>query len=92
MAILKKTVLTEKSSKSINDNIYTFEVDSTVNKIQVKNEIQSKYNVSVESVNILNRLGKKTRRGLIKGQRADRKLAYVKLKDGQSIDAIKGLF
>jgi large subunit ribosomal protein L23 len=92
MSILKKPILTEKSSKSIANNIYTFEVDSSVNKIQVKNEIQTRYSVSVESVNILNRLGKKTRRGLIKGQRSDRKLAYVKLKDGQSIDLIKGLF
>ncbi len=92
MGILRKPILTEKSSKSITNNIYTFEVDPSVNKIQVKNEIQTKYSVSVERVNILNRIGKKTRRGLIKGQRADRKLAYVKLKDGQSIDLIKGLF
>jgi large subunit ribosomal protein L23 len=92
MILLKKPIITEKSAKLIQENVYTFEINEDVNKIQLKNFIQSKFNVVVEKVNLLNRLGKKTKRGAIKGQKADRRIAYVTLKTGHTIDSIKGLF
>ena len=53
--VLKKPVLTEKSLLlQQNENKYTFDVDLTANKTEVKVAVEKMFDVKVESVNIMN--------------------------------------
>ena len=69
---------------------YGFIVKPEANKIEIKNEIESLYNVTVLDVNTIRYAGKRnsryTKAGLIKGQKNAFKKAIVTLKDGDTID------
>ena len=60
------------------------------NKIEIKNEVESLYNVTVINVNTVRYAGKRqsryTRAGLVKGQKNAYKKAIVTLKEGDTID------
>ena len=85
--VLKKPVLTEKSLLlQQNENKYTFDVDVTANKIEVKQAVEKMFDVKVESVNIMNVKPKTKRMGRYVGKTKRRKKAIVKLKEGYSID------
>ncbi len=59
--ILKRPVITEKSSEAMAEDKYTFDVDTRVNKTQVKMAVEEIFNVKVASVNIMNYKPKKKR-------------------------------
>ncbi|HCW9060751.1 TPA: 50S ribosomal protein L23 [Staphylococcus aureus] len=80
--ILKRPVITEKSSEAM---AYTFDVDTRVNKTQVKMAVEEIFNVKVASVNIMNYKPKKKRMGRYQGYTNKRRKAIVTLKEG-SID------
>jgi len=69
---------------------YGFIVKPEANKLEIKKEIESLYNVTVVDVNTMVFSGKRSRRftraGLIKGQKSSFKKAIVTLKEGDSID------
>lgn len=81
----KMTAITEKQN-----NKFGFIVRPDANKIEIKKEVEEKYNVNVVAVNTMNYNGKTksryTRAGLIKGRTKAFKKAIVTLKDGESID------
>ena len=52
--IIKAPVITEKSAHLADNNVYTFKVDKRANKTQIKQVIEAKFGVKVESVNTLN--------------------------------------
>ena len=79
-------VVTEKSMTLKNNNVYTFKVASSANKIQIKDAIESTFKVKVVSVNTLNTKPKKKRVGKYSGFRKTYKKAIVKLADGSSIE------
>ena len=64
---------------------YTFDVDTRVNKTQVKIAVEEIFDVKVESVNIMNYKPKKNVWAVIQGYTNKRRKAIVKLKEG-SID------
>ena len=85
--VLKKPVLTEKSLLlQQNENKYTFDVDVTANKTEVKVAVEKMFDVKVEKVNIMNVKPKTKRMGRYVGKTNRRKKAIVKLKEGYSID------
>ena len=85
--VLKKPVLTEKSLLlQQNENKYTFDVDVTANKIEVKQAVEKMFDVKVESVNIMNVKPKTKRMGRYVGKTNKRKKAIVKLKEGYEIN------
>ncbi|MDS8798246.1 50S ribosomal protein L23, partial [Streptococcus pneumoniae] len=55
--ILKRPVITERSSEVMAEKKYTFEVDVRANKTQVKHAVQEVFGVQVEKVNIMNYKG-----------------------------------
>lgn len=57
--ILKRPVITEKSSEAMAEDKYTFDVDTRVNKTQVKIAVEEIFDVKVDSVNIMNYKPKK---------------------------------
>jgi large subunit ribosomal protein L23 len=69
---------------------YGFIVSPEANKLQIKEEVESLYNVTVVGVNTLRYAGKRSQRytkaGLIRGQKAAFKKAIVTLKEGDTID------
>ena len=91
MSVLIKPVITEKmTAESERFNRFGFIVDKNANKIQIKQEIESVYDVKVESVRTMICIGKKrnrgTKSGFISGKTKTVKKAIVQLSEGDSID------
>ena len=85
--IIFEPIVSEKSYDLIEDeNTYTFVVDRRSNKTEIKQAIASIFDVTVLSVNTINRKGKVKRTGHLLGKRKDTKRAIVKLADGDKID------
>lgn len=84
--IIKAPVITEKSAKLSENNVYTFKVDKKANKTQIKQVIEAKFNVKVESVNTLNTKPKAKRVGRYTGKTKTYKKAIVKLAEGSKIE------
>ncbi len=76
----KATLLNQKLRKLV------LKVHPQANKMQIKEALQRLFNVKVEKVNTLNRVGKsrRVRRTIIEGSITKR--VYVTLKEGYSID------
>lgn len=79
-------VVSEKSYSLIDEGRYTFLVHPSSNKTEIKQAIESIFGVKVDSVNTLNRKGKRKRFGRVMGKRSDTKRAIVTLAEGESID------
>jgi large subunit ribosomal protein L23 len=88
--IIIAPVVSEKSYSELNKNWYTFLVHPDANKTAIKIAIQQIFNVRVETVNTLNRQGKRKRTKTGWGKRKDTKRAIVKLADGDRIEAFGG--
>ncbi|NHB12453.1 50S ribosomal protein L23, partial [Burkholderia cepacia] len=65
--VLKRPVITEKSSEAMAEDKYTFDVDTCANKTQVKIAVEEIFDVKVDSVNIINYKPKKKRMGRYQG-------------------------
>jgi len=69
---------------------YAFIVRPEANKLEIKNEVEALYNVTVESVNTMRYAGKRSQRytkaGLVKGHKSAFKKVIVTLKSGDEID------
>ena len=88
--IIIAPVVSEKSYTELNKNWYTFLVHPDANKTAIKIAIQQIFNVRVESVNTMNRQGKRKRTRTGFGKRKDTKRALVKLAEGDRIEAFGG--
>lgn len=85
--ILKGPVISEKSTLAAEKNSrVVFKVLKQATKQQIKSAVEKMFNVEVESVNVLNVIGKEKRFGRSLGKRSDWKKAYVKLKPGYDIE------
>lgn len=85
--VLKKPVLTEKSMiLQAEENKYTFDVDMNANKIEIKQAVETMFNVKVESVNVMNVKAKAKRMGKYEGKTNRRRKAIVKLAEGSTIN------
>lgn len=84
--IIKAPIVTEKTNGLASENVYVFKVDNKANKTQIKQVIEKKFNVKVKSINTVNVSGKKRRVGKYTGYTSSYKKAYVKLKEGSSIE------
>ena len=87
--ILLRPVVTERSSQDAEDRgAYTFIVAKDANKIEIRQAVESIFNVKVTNVNTLNRNGKRkrNRRTGTFGRRPDQKRAIVTLADGDRIE------
>lgn len=81
--VLKRPVITERSSEQMAEQKYTFEVDTRANKTEVKDAVESIFGVKVSNVNIMNVKGKKKRVGRYTGLTNKRRKAIVTLAEGE---------
>ena len=90
-AIVKKPIITEKATLLRQGNIYTFQVDSKANKIQIRQAIEALFEVRVDSVRTVSVPSKPRRQGMFAGKRSGWKKAYVTLQSGESIDVLESI-
>jgi large subunit ribosomal protein L23 len=88
--IVLAPVLSEKSYAGTPDGKYTFKVHQDAHKLQIRQAVESLFDVNVERVNIVKVQAKPKRRGQIKGTRQGWKKAIVQLRAGQSIEFFEG--
>ena len=90
--ILLKSVVSEKAELLSEQQTpqYTFVVNGSCNKIEVRNAIESRYGVTVDSINTMNMPGKSknrsTKSGVVKGRVAGFKKAVITLIEGDTLD------
>ena len=89
--VLLAPVVSEKSYGLIDERQYTFVVHPDANKTQIKIAVEKGFGVKVESVNTLNRPGKRKRTRTGYGKRKDTKRAIVTLsQESSGIDLFGG--
>ena len=84
--ILLHPHITEKSATQASRRTYAFVIAPNANKQEVKQAVQSRYNVDVTDVRIVIVRGKEIRRGRQIGWKQGIKKAYVTLREGQQIE------
>ena len=89
--VIRKPIITEKSTMASEHGAVVFEVAPDANKPQIKEAIEALFGVKVKAVNTTITKGKTKRfRGQL-GKRRDVKKAYVTLEEGNTIDVSTGL-
>lgn len=89
--ILIRPLYTEKMA-ALQDsmNKYAFQVSKDSNKIEIKNEIEKRFDVKVKSVHTMNFSGKVrqqlTRAGRFYGRRPEWKKAVITLEEGHKLE------
>lgn len=84
--IIFAPVVTEKSMKNAEKNIYTFKVDKRATKTQIKKTIEEQFGVHVKTINTLITKPKDKRVGKYTGKTKTYKKAIVSLQDGETIE------
>lgn len=83
-------ILTEKANLLRNQNQVVFEVVRGANKVQIRDAVQTLFNVTVTSVNTMVFRGKDRRMGRGYAKTQNWKKAVVTLKEGDTIDFFEG--
>lgn len=89
--VLKRPVITEKMTMLQELGKYAFEVAPEANKIQIKEAVETAFNVQVAAVNTMYVKPKKRRVGKRWGMTPRWKKAIVTLAPGQRLDLIEGV-
>lgn len=90
--IIIRPIISSKSVEDIASKKYTFEVAKDANKTQIKQAVESIFNVKVLSVNTANVYGKIKRQGKYQGLTGNYKKAIVQLTaDSKSIEFFDSL-
>lgn len=89
--IILRPVITEKSTRQMEENKYTFMVPMKANKIEIKHAVETIFKVKVRDVSTVRVLGKTKRMGRHVGKRPDWKKAIVTLAEGQRIEFFEGI-
>ena len=90
--ILKHPMITEKiTAMQDAHNQYAFVVDKNANKIEIKKEVENRFDVKVLKVNTMNIRGKIKTQGRFSGRKASWKKAVVTLKKGFTIEFFENI-
>ena len=84
--VILAPVISEKSYSLIDENAYTFLVHPEANKTEIRQAVETIWDVKVVNVNTINRKGKTKRFRYTQGKRNDSKRAIVKLAEGDKIE------
>lgn len=75
--IIKRPIVTEKTSSDLEQGKYTFEVAKKATKVQIANAVETLFGVKVLKVNTITVKGKEKRVGVHQGKTSDWKKAIV---------------
>ncbi len=89
--ILRRPLITEKSTALQVHGKYAFEVAGEANKPQIKQAVEKAFNVKVSSVNVMTVADKRRRRGRWQLPAHPWKKAIVTLKPGDKIELFEGV-
>ena len=89
--ILKRPVVTEKSTLLNEVGKYTFEVDLRASKHQIKAAVETAFSVNVAKVNTMVVRGKRKRYGPRESRQPSWKKAVVTLFPGETITIFEGV-
>jgi large subunit ribosomal protein L23 len=89
--LVRRPVITEKSTNGSTHGQVSFEVPLDASKPEIKAAVEGLFNVKVKAVNTIVVGGKKKVFKGIRGQRGDWKKAIVSLAEGSKIDVTTGL-
>ena len=89
--VILAPVLSEKAVSVIESGKYTFFVHPDANRTQIKEAIETVFEVGVTKINLVKVSGKVKRQGKYQDRTADRLKAIVTLKAGQRIEQLDGL-
>ena len=89
--VIRRPIITEKSTAASEHNKVIFQVAPTATKSQIKAAVEALFKVKVKSVNTLIRKGKNKQFRNVAGRTSDTKRAIVTLQEGQMIDVTTGL-
>ena len=90
--VIRRPILTEKATAAREAaNTYTFRVDSGATKVQIRQAVESIFNVQVKSVRTVSVPFRPKRQGAFQGRRSGWKKAYVSLKAGETIALIENI-
>ena len=89
--VIRKPVITEKSTLLGEHNAVTFKVRTDATKPQIKAAVEALFGVKVKAVNTLVAKGKTKRFRGTPYKRADEKKAIVTLAEGHAIDVTTGI-
>lgn len=89
--VLKRPVISEKSTMLGSQNKYVFEVARDANKVQIKDAVEKIFKVNVVDVNVINTPGKMRRVGKYRGMTSPHRKAVVTLRPGERIEIFEGV-
>nr|YP_009944631.1 ribosomal protein L23 [Osmundea sinicola]QFR99925.1 ribosomal protein L23 [Osmundea sinicola] len=84
--IVHSPIITDKATKNIENNVYSFKVDKSSTKNDIKIAIENIFNVKVEKINTSMSPPKMKRIGKFKGKVKNYKKATIKLKNSYTIN------
>ncbi|MFN7293564.1 MAG: 50S ribosomal protein L23 [Lysobacteraceae bacterium] len=85
-SVLRAPKVSEKTARLAESNQYVFEIAKDATKDDVKAAIEQLFNVKVAAVNVANIKGKSKAFRQRAGRRSDKRKAYVRLAEGQTLD------
>ena len=83
--VIRRPLITEKATKALELNQYTFEVDHRAAKPDIKAAVEKMFDVKVTGVSTMNPPRRTRRVGRFSGKRSQVKKAVVRLAEGNSI-------
>ena len=89
--VLRRPVITEKTTMLQGLNKYVFEVAIDANKAQVKEAVEKAFDVTVRGINVITVHGKMKRIGRHMGKTSDWKKAVVTVTPGDRIEFFEGV-
>lgn len=89
--VIRKPLITEKSTMASEGGAVVFQVAMDANKPQIKEAVEALFGVKVKAVNTVVSKGKTKKFRGRPGSRSDVKKAYVTLEEGNTIDVTTGL-
>jgi large subunit ribosomal protein L23 len=87
--VLRAPRVSEKTARLQEvSNQYVFEVDRAATKADIKSAVEQMFSVQVEKVTVVNAKGKTKSFRFRPGTRSGSRKAYVRLREGQTIDVM----
>ncbi len=83
--VIRRPLITEKATRGLDLNQYTFEVDPRAAKPDIKAAIEKMFDVKVIGISTMNPPRRSRRVGRFAGKRPQVKKAIVRLAEGNSI-------